>query len=122
MATIRYRQNTFSTLKREDGSVASEHHEKAGLLWQAYHDRLGVSMPIDPSFDFSTYIHPRTDLHNLLEPFSREEIDKIVQELPIDKALGPDGFSGLFIKKCWQIIKYDFFRLCDDFWEGNVNL
>jgi hypothetical protein len=33
-------------------------------------------------------------------PFSREEVKKIVMEMPSDRASGPDGFSGLFFKLC----------------------
>ena len=28
--------------------------------------------------------------------------------MPSDKALGPDGFTGIFFKECWEIIKFDF--------------
>jgi hypothetical protein len=122
MATIRYRKNTISSLTREDGSVAVDHHEKAGILWQAFRDRLGFSTPIDNNFNFADYIQPMDNLDALSAPFTREEIDAIVAELPTEKAPGPDGFTGLFIKVCWPIIKYDFYRLCDEFWDGTVNL
>jgi hypothetical protein len=42
--------------------------------------------------------------------------------MPSDKSPGPDGFSGIFLKVCWPVIKYDFYRLCDEFWEGSLNL
>jgi hypothetical protein len=122
MATICYRQNSIASLIRDDGSLATDHHEKAGLLWHTFRDRLGFSTPIDSSFDFAQYIHPVANLEDMSSPFSREEIDKIVKDLPSGKAPGPDGFSGLFFKKCWSIIKYDFYKLCDEFWEGKVNL
>jgi hypothetical protein len=31
--------------------------------------------------------------------FSNEEIDNIIKHMPNDKAPGPDGFNGLFMKK-----------------------
>jgi hypothetical protein len=37
--------------------------------------------------------------------------------VPIDKAPGPDGFNGLFMKKCWDIIKVDFYKVCQDFFD-----
>ena len=61
-------------------------------------------------------------LEDISNPFTHDEIDKVVADLPTDKAPGPDGFSGLFIKVCWPIIKFDFYRLCHEFWEGTVNL
>ena len=39
-----------------------------------------------------------------------------------DKALGPDGFNGLFLKKCWNIVKKDFINLCNDFISGTSAL
>jgi hypothetical protein len=36
MATIRYRKNLISSLVREDGSIAVDHEEKAGLLWDSF--------------------------------------------------------------------------------------
>jgi hypothetical protein len=51
-----------------------------------------------------------------------DEIDSVVAHMPSDKSPGPDGFSGLFLKVCWPVIKYDFYRLCQEFWEGTVNL
>jgi hypothetical protein len=61
-------------------------------------------------------------LETLSHPFTHEEIDKVVAQMPSDKSPGPDGFSGLFMKVCWPVIKYDFYRLCQEFWEGTVNL
>jgi hypothetical protein len=102
--------------------VAFEHHEKAGILWNSFRDRLGVSGAAHPNFDFSRYLQPILGLEALTAPFTHEEIDKVVANMPTDKAPGPDGFTGLFIKVCWPIIKFDFYRLVQDFWEGKVNL
>jgi hypothetical protein len=62
------------------------------------------------------------NLEALGAPIHREEIDTIVKRLPSDKAPGPDGFNGLFIKKCWNIIKNDFYQLCQDFFEENTSV
>jgi hypothetical protein len=48
-------------------------------------------------------------------PFSRKEIDDVIKAMPSDRAPGPDGFNGLFLKKCWPIIKHDFYRLVEEF-------
>jgi hypothetical protein len=62
------------------------------------------------------------DLDELTLPFQHAEIDEIVKRMPTDKAPGPDGFNGLFMKKTWQIIKHDFYALCEEFYAGTVNL
>ena len=54
-------------------------------------------------------------LEVLDEPFTREEIDKIIAELPNHKCPGPDGFNGEFLKKCWPTISQDFYELCESF-------
>jgi hypothetical protein len=109
-------------LSRDDGLIVSDHHENAGILWHTFHQRLGFSTPIEESFNFHDFIQPTRDLSSLSAPFSHDEIDNIIKDLPTDKAPGPDGFSRLFIKICWSIIKFDFYRLCEDFWNGKVNL
>lgn len=40
-------------------------------------------------------------------PFTREEIAAVIKEMPPEKAPGPDGFIGMFYKRCWTIIKED---------------
>ena len=48
-------------------------------------------------------------LGQIVAPFSKEEIDNIVIHMPVDTAPGPDGFNGMFFKKCWHIIKEDIY-------------
>lgn len=62
------------------------------------------------------------DLRHLDGNFSQNEIDLVVKNLPYSHAPGPDGFNGLFIKKCWHIIKEDFTRLLKDFCSDNIDL
>jgi hypothetical protein len=54
--------------------------------------------------------------------FSREEIDELMKDLPMDKSPGPDGFNELFMKKCRAIIKEDFYRLFNSFYENSSDL
>ena len=68
-------------------------------------------------FDLPNIIKKREDLDQLTAPFSKQEIDDVIKEMPADRAPGPDGFTGLFIKTCWHIIKEDFYKLCDEFHE-----
>jgi hypothetical protein len=50
------------------------------------------------------------------------EINNIVRKMLVDKAPGPDGFNGLFLKKCWHVVKHDFYNLCGDFFDGRANI
>lgn len=62
------------------------------------------------------------DLDHLGMDFSQQEIDMIIKSLPNSHSLGPDGFNGLFIKKCWDIVKEDFCRFFRDFSSHNIDL
>ena len=73
-------------------------------------------------FDLDRLINIDIDLSSLVAPINRAEIDKIIKLIPIDKAPGPDGFNGLFLKKYWPIIKESFYQLCDDFFSRTLDL
>jgi hypothetical protein len=63
--------------------------------------------------------------HNLEQietPFTNRSIDNIVKNMPPDKAPRLDGFNGVFIKKCWDIIKEDIYLLCSQFFKGDVSV
>jgi hypothetical protein len=49
----------------------------------------------------------RHNLSVLEAPVSDQEVWETIKELPPDKAPGPDGFTGLFCKACWPVIKTD---------------
>jgi hypothetical protein len=115
MATIRYRQNCISKFTLPDGREVSDHNEKAALLYTTYKERLGQSRHIHFPHELQSLIEEVDGLHSLSAVFTKEEIDEVIKELPTDKAPGPDGFNGMFIKRCWHIIKQDFYDLCKDF-------
>ena len=56
------------------------------------------------------------------QPFTQEDIDEMVKNLPADKSPGPDGFNNEFIKACWDIIKDDVTDLIMVFYAGTMNL
>jgi hypothetical protein len=122
MATISHRQNTISQILNEDGIWVQNDSGKEALHWCAFKNRLGFSTQVTMIFNLDTLVTPRDNLEALGPPSYREEIDTVVKRLPSYKAPGPDGFNGLFIKKCWNIIKSDFYQLCQDFFEGNTSL
>jgi hypothetical protein len=69
---------------------------------------MGVSVPTSSSFVLSDFLLPSGELDSVIAPFSEEEISGIVKSMKPDRAPGPDGFNGLFVKKCWHIVKKDF--------------
>jgi hypothetical protein len=73
-------------------------------------------------FDLGALLHSSTELGCLSEAFSHEEIDDVVKNLPGDKSPGPDGFNTDFVKRCWPVIKQDFYELCEAFHQGQISL
>ena len=73
-------------------------------------------------FDLDSLISKVDGLEELSRPFTDVEVEDVIKHMPIDRAPGPDGFTGLFLKKCWHILKADFMQLVKDFYDGNCNL
>ena len=48
--------------------------------------------------------------------FSEDEIRQAIMDMPCDKAAGPDGFTGLFYRTAWSIIKADILRAFQAVW------
>jgi hypothetical protein len=83
---------------------------------------MGHSKEINMQFDLPSLINRVQGLEEISQPFLQEEIELVLKQMPPDKSPGPDGFTGLFLKRCWPIIKQDFFKLIQDFHEGTLQL
>jgi hypothetical protein len=103
MATISYRRNSIAQLKNDQGAWIQDHAGKAGLLWVSFRQRMGTTASPTMTFDLPQMIQPVVDLDSLVTPFMIDEIDQIVKSMPPDKAPGPYGFNGLFLKKMLAI-------------------
>jgi hypothetical protein len=71
-------------------------------------------------FNFGDLFTPIEGLQSMSAPFTKGYIDKVIKKIPVDKAPGPDGFNSCFIKTCWEIIAPEFYKLCQDFAEGEA--
>jgi hypothetical protein len=47
------------------------------------------------------------NLRDLETMFFEEEVWNTIHEMPLDKAPGPDGFTGAFYQKAWPVINHD---------------
>jgi hypothetical protein len=122
MATERFRKNVISQITDDTGRMVSNHEEKSALFWNEFRRRLGSSVDTDMQFDLQAIVKQHDNLENLCSPFSTEEIDNVILDLPSDKSPSPDGFNNLFIKKCWPIIRNDMYKLCFDFFHHQADL
>jgi hypothetical protein len=112
MASSQKRKNHVASLVSPEGNIVSEHSAKASLLLQAFKDRLGQIDNTVPLQNMQQLLHSNVDQSFLEAPFTHDEIDAVVKDFPNNKSPGPDGFNAEFLKKCWHIIKQDFYDLC----------
>lgn len=71
---------------------------KAEIVFDYYNDLLGKPFVREHRIDLAQLDLPHLDLESLADPFSLEEILRIIRESPPDRAPGPDGFSGAFYR------------------------
>ncbi|KAJ9552562.1 hypothetical protein OSB04_016607 [Centaurea solstitialis] len=55
---------------------------------------------------------------DLEKPFSEEEVLEAIKGCGNNKALGPDGTSVEFVRKSWELIKGDYLKAIDYFWDN----
>jgi mannosylglycoprotein endo-beta-mannosidase len=51
-------------------------------------------------------------------PFTEEEVRGVVRSQELDKAPGPDGFTGRVYAACWPDIKVDVMEAFETLWRG----
>ncbi|XP_073367935.1 uncharacterized protein [Aegilops tauschii subsp. strangulata] len=122
VATERYRRNCTSSLKTVDGGIVEDHAGKESILFEAFKARMRQANPSPMKFNLDNLLKDDMLFANLVAPFTEKEIDDVVAAMPPDRALGPDGFNGVFLKACWPILKEDFYLLCQEFHQGGLNL
>jgi hypothetical protein len=112
----------ISQIVDSSGRMIADHTEKSALFYQEFKSRMGCSVPTSLQFQLDNIVPFCGNLEHLCLPFSQEEIGNIILDLPSDKASGPDGFSNMFFKRAWHIIREDFFKLCTDFLNHDIDL
>jgi hypothetical protein len=122
MASERYRKNVISQIVDSSGRTISDHTEKSALFYHEFKRRMGCSIPTSPQYQLNNIVPYCGNLDHLCLPFSQEEIENIILELPSDKAPGPNGFNNLFFKRARHIIREDFFKLSTNFFNHDVDL
>jgi hypothetical protein len=88
----------------------------AAMVFDFYNGLLRTDFARSRRFDLQALGLPTLPLEGLEEEFSEEEVRAVIHELPSDKAPGPDGFTALFYKSAWDIIKHNILRAFRAFW------
>jgi hypothetical protein len=69
---------------------------------------MGKSKGISMQFVLSSLLTPVEGLHELIVPFDKKEMADVIKAMPIDRAPGPDGFYGLFVKNAGPSLNMNF--------------
>jgi hypothetical protein len=101
-----------------------DHEEKSAIIWQSFKSRVGCSDNPTMQFGLDMFISVIDSMNfsSLETPFTHEEIDEVIKLMPSDKAPDHDGFNEAFLKNCWNLVKEQFYRLCDDFFNEILEL
>lgn len=105
-AGYRKKKNFIAKLHVGD-QVVSDQENKQEAVFDFLTNLLGTAEERGYSFDLSAFHTQPHDLSPLDAPFSAEEVWATIKDMPLDKAPGPDGFTGRFYKCCWNIIGGD---------------
>jgi hypothetical protein len=99
------RTKNFIASVRVGEQIFTDQGDKETAFFTAYATLIGEIRCRERMVDMAALGIEAKDLHDLEVLFSEEEVWRVVQELPSDRAPGPDGFTGLFYQKAWGIIK-----------------
>ncbi|XP_071683367.1 uncharacterized protein [Lolium perenne] len=108
-ANARRRKNLIPILRHNDRTATSV-SDKLDLATEYFSEVFSTIPPRQHTLNLDAVdlLMLTTEQACALEaPFSREEVRKVIMEMPSDRAPGPDGFSGIFFKICWDVIADD---------------
>jgi hypothetical protein len=84
------------------------HEEKEQILSEYYQGVIGTPVGRQSTLNWlELSLRQLPEHHHLDDPFTEDEIKRAIIELPTEKTPGPDGFTGVFYRSCWDIIKHD---------------
>ena len=114
-ACHRSRKNYITKIRTPDAFIFKD-NEMAQAIFDHFDSILGTPGSQELKVDFDSLLLPALGDSCFDHCFSEEEIWEAINDMPVDKALGPDGFTGLFYKTAWSIVKADIMRAFQAIW------
>jgi len=118
-ARHRKRKNFIGKLTAGD-RICTSHEDKAAIIDDFYENLLGTCSVREHTINLADLGINTHDMSDLELPFTEDEVWRTIQQLPSDKAPGPDGFTGHFYKSCWPIIKDDIMVAVSTMWSRRM--
>jgi hypothetical protein len=92
--------------------------KKSKLIHSHFSEILGTPTTRTKAINWQQLGYVHHELEDLDAPFTEDEITAVIKEMAAEKAPGPDGFIGLFYKKCWRIVKQDIIQAIMSFFQS----
>jgi hypothetical protein len=94
--SARRRKNYIQRIKHNNGWVT--HGAKEQIVQNHFRSVMGRGDTHTVDFNWDALHFDNPNLAPLGDPFSVEEVRNAINQIPSDKAPGPDGFTGFFLK------------------------
>lgn len=117
LANSRRSKNQISTIQRE-GRFIEDPNKIEQIFVNHFEPEYGS--PLNPCrhVDGLNWDHISIDQVAWLEGnFEEEEIDRAILDMDGEKALGLDGFTIVFFKNCWEVVKDELLLAFVEFFE-----
>ena len=105
MMTVFLKSMVRPLLVSSGNAVSVDQARKVHEFWTHFNALLGTYKPRKTSINLDHLEFPPVDLSTLDNIITEEEVKAVILEMHPEKAPGPDGFTGLFYRLAWEIIK-----------------
>lgn len=90
-----------------NGNLVTAHAAKEEAIFHHFNPILGAPQQRATTVNWRQIQMPTVQGGGLDNPFTEDEVFAAIMASPAEKAPGPDGFSGIFFRSCWPVIKGD---------------
>jgi len=101
---------------RTDEAVLLKDNELAEAFFKHFDTILGTPDTQQCHLNFNELNLPSLSGATIDHCFTEEEVWQAITDMPTNKALGPDGFNGMFFRTAWSVIKEDILRAFQALW------
>jgi hypothetical protein len=112
-------QNFIHSLEYDGNSLFSE-EAKADTALEFYEQVLARPAVSARRIKLDQIDLPHPDLSGINSRFTEEEVWSVIRSLPLDKALGSDGFTVRFLQTAWPVFRHDVMCAFDAFWSRDT--